>query len=57
MKKNYIQPSMTLLHMAATQMLAASNEVNITIDNTEFEGEGRVKSDFSNSVDWGDIWD
>ena len=48
---------MTQLHVAATQMLAASNEVQITIDNTEFDGEGRVKDDFSNSVDWNDIWD
>lgn len=55
MKKEYRQPSVSIMLIEARQMLASS-EVRVTVSDTEYSGEGRVKEEYSNPVDWNDIW-
>lgn len=54
MKKTYIKPAMDVQAVASAQMLASSREVTITVSEDEYNGEGRVKSEWTNI--WDDDW-
>ena len=53
MKNQYIQPSITIVALETVTIVAASGNVNITVRNTEYNGEGRAKQDNG----WSDIWE
>lgn len=53
MKKQYIQPSITIVALETVTIVAASGNVNITVREVEYSGEGRVKQD----IGWSDIWE
>lgn len=53
MKNQYIQPSIKIVVIEAVMMVAASGDVNFTVRDEEYSGEGRVKQD----TGWSDIWE
>lgn len=58
MKKNYIQPVMTISAIANTQVICASTDTGVNTSNNYASSSNEVmsKERSGNDESWGDLW-